>query len=220
MKRLLSLEVERTLGASVVAVLVTGLLFTLGGCSGTTDDPAGSGGSSAATSGAATTAGGTGGATVAPASGGTAGSPPSGSAGAAPAAAGSGQALVVNCTGTTYQAALSNCTVAGCHGAFYPESGMNLTPDDGLVGRLKDAPAKHEDIVCDAAGDICTPATCPPPGQALLVDSADYTQSWILKKIGPADPMCGDQMPGGAYKTSNDMACIQALVQAIASLPK
>jgi hypothetical protein len=35
-----------------------------------------------------------------------------------------------------------------------------------------------------------------------------------------SDPMCGIQMPDGAYKSPADKACIEAMVQAIAALPK
>ncbi|HTQ04020.1 MAG TPA: hypothetical protein VMI54_09190 [Polyangiaceae bacterium] len=210
MKRVFSCEIRRTLVLSAAGGLAL-LLLTLGGCSGTTNDtapPAGTGGTTAAAAGKGGSAG------SAVTAGGSAGSAGTGVAGS------SGQQLVVNCTGTTYQAALSNCTLAGCHSAIYPASGMNLTPDSGLVGRLKDVPAKHADIFCEDIMADCTPATCPAPGQALLVNSTDYTQSWILKKIAPGDPMCGSGMPGTAYKNSNDMACIQAMVQAIATLPK
>ncbi len=206
-------KAERITAARNAAALGAGLVFALAGCSGASTTPApqsgGMGGASAGAAGGMAAAG----------AGGTPGAGMGGSAGMG--TAGAGQVLVVNCNGTTYADALrANCVMPGCHSAAYPASGMNLTPDSGLVARLKDVPAKHQDIFCEDVGDYCVPATCPPAGQALLVDSADYTQSWILKKLAFGVSMCGSDMPGVAFKGPNDLACIQSMVQAIAALPK
>lgn len=167
---------------------------------------------------------------------GIAGAPATGTGGTSTGSGGSAgtstsTTLTVNCTGTTYDVALKSCNTAGCHAATYPYSGLNLTADSGLVARLKDVPAKHGDVscnpndatqtcTCDSTTFLCsTPPSACPKGD-FLVDSSDYTKSWIWKKLEMSDPMCGIQMPDGAYKSPADKACIEAMVQAIAALPK
>src|SRR5690242_5614565 len=50
-----------------------------------------------------------------------------------------------------------NCALSGCHkvGAIPAASGLNLTPDDWLVPRIRDVPARHGDIYCGL--EICDP---------------------------------------------------------------
>lgn len=157
------------------------------------------------------------------AAGGTAGSATGGTGGSTDVVL-----LVPNCD---YVQALKSCTTLGCHAATYPAAGLNLVPDANLVARLKDVPARHEDISCTGPADpsctcnsssfTCSPApsSCPAPGSALLVDSANYSQSWIITKLEQTDPGCGIQMPDGAYRAPGDKSCIEQLVQAIAALP-
>jgi hypothetical protein len=202
MNRLSQLRLGRAITFAPLALVGTFFLFMLSGCPGGADleDP------------------GKFGIAGAHATGGSAGT-------------GNNTTLTVNCTGTTYDVALKSCNQLGCHAASYPYSGLNLTADSGLVARLKDVAAKHGDVscnpgdatqvcTCDANSFLCTtpPSACPKGD--LLVDSSDYTKSWIWKKLEMADPMCGVQMPDGAYKSPADKACLEAMVQAIAALPK
>jgi hypothetical protein len=52
----------------------------------------------------------------------------------------------------------------------------------------------------------------------MLVDSADYTKSWMLIKMNDA-MLCGDLMPPSITFTPEDKACLDNLVKAIAELP-
>lgn len=159
------------------------------------------------------------------AAGGTGGSADGGTSGSGTGA--TGGTLTANCD---YVDALKSCNTLGCHAANYPAAGLNLIADANLVARLKDVPARHLDISCAPGDGSCScdqnsftcvspPSGCPVPGSALLVNSADYTKSWILTKLERTDPMCGVQMPDGTYNTSDAKACIEWLVQAIAALP-
>ncbi len=224
MNRLSQLRLGRALTFAPLTVVGAFFLFTLSGCPGGADleDPGKfgiAGGPVTGTGGTSTGSGGTGGGTT---GGGTTG----GSAGT-----GSGGTLTVNCTGTTYDVALKSCNTLGCHAANYPAGGLNLVADANLVTRLKDVPAQHKDIGCTAGDTTCAcdantltcttpPSACPMGNAALLVNSANYQQSWIITKLEQTDPMCGIQMPDGAYKSPADKACIEAMVQAIAMLPK
>lgn len=221
MNRLSQLRLSRAITLAPLTIVGAFFLFTLSGCPGGAEleDPGkfGIAGTPATGSGGTTSAGGTTG------SGGTGGGATGGTA---------GTMLTVNCTGTTYDVALKSCTGPGCHAASYPAAGLNLVADANLVTRLKDVPAQHKDISCSGATDTsCTcdpnsftcsppPSTCPTANSALLVNSANYQQSWIITKLEQTDPMCGIQMPDGAYKSPADKACIEAMVQAIAMLPK
>ncbi|HTQ04019.1 MAG TPA: hypothetical protein VMI54_09185 [Polyangiaceae bacterium] len=220
MSRVSHLRLKRAVTYVPLAIIGAAFLFTLSGCPGGADleDPAKFGIAGAPVTGSGGTTGGTGG-TSTGATGGTGGST-GGTTGGSAGTSTSGGTLTVNCTGTTYDVALKSCNTLGCHASSYPSAGLNLTADSGLVGRLKDVPSKHTDIDC-GNGVTCTttPTTC--PSGDFLVDSSNYANSWLLKKIDESDPMCGVQMPdASAYKTANDKACLEAMVQAIAMLPK
>jgi hypothetical protein len=139
-----------------------------------------------------------------------------GSAGSGSSAAGTG-ALVVDCGTLKYTDVLTDCTMVGCHRPPAPTSMLNLTPDAGLVSRLKDVPAKHLDIFCPDVNDYCTPASCDPT--ALLVNSANPAQSWILTKLRGTQNGCGAQMPDPEYDPSREQ-CLENMVNVIAALPK
>jgi hypothetical protein len=117
-----------------------------------------------------------------------------------------------------YPAVLArNCALSGCHkpGAIKPQADLILMGDSGLVSRVKDVPATHADIYCGSMPCPTIPAACPP---AQLVDSSDWQQSWIYRKI--TDPMeCGDRMPPSITFTPADRACVVSLIQKIAALP-
>jgi hypothetical protein len=177
------------------------------GTGGVTGSSAGSGGiTSSAGTGASGTAGG--------AAGG------SGTAGAAAGGGGTAgaQALVVDCGSLNYTDLLGHdCAMIGCHRPPTLVSGLNLTPDSGLVSRLKDVPAKHGDILCPPDSNVCVPATCDP--SALLVNSASPDKSWILAKLRGTQNGCGDQMPSMEYDPAKEQ-CLEKMVNAIAALPK
>jgi hypothetical protein len=182
------------------------LLLTLSGCPGGAElehpekyGLTATGGSTATGSGGMTASGGSG---------------TSGSAGS------SGPALVVDCGTDMYETILTgNCAEPGCHQpiAGMAASGLNLMPDSGLVGRLKDVKAQHGDITCPPDFNACTPASCDP--NVLLVNSQNPSASWILTKINGGQSDCGSRMPGPAGPPDNVTSCITNLVNAIAKYP-
>jgi hypothetical protein len=200
-----------------------------GGSSADSGNPE-TGGGSAAGGGAAVSGGtgATGGSGDAGISAGGSGGRANGAGGAVGGSAGTatpgtgGTSLVVNCGNSTdYATALrNNCANAGCHRAGSPPSGLDLTPDAGLVSRLKDGPAKFGDIICGDVVCPVPPASCPVPGSVLLVDSVNPDASWMLTKMGNGTLDCGDPMPGTAYEGPDDQACIENLIEAIAALPE
>jgi hypothetical protein len=110
------------------------------------------------------------------------------------------------------------CALSGCHkpGAIKPQAGLILTGDTLLVSRLKDVPSTHADIYCGSMPCPTIPEECPKGD--MLVDSADYTKSWMLIKMNDA-MLCGDLMPPSITFTPEDKACLDNLVKAIAELP-
>ncbi len=198
-------------------------LFYLSACSGTsapddsnagTSSSAGGGGGASAISRA-----GNGGAPAA-AGAGSGGAPgiagASGSAGSGSSTAGAAT-LVVDCGSLKYTDVLTDCTMIGCHRPPAPTSMLNLTPDAGLVSRLKDVKAQHGDITCPPDFNVCVPASCDP--NALLVNSANPAQSWIVMKLRGTQNGCGDQMPDPEYDPAREQ-CLEKMVNAIAALPK
>lgn len=111
-----------------------------------------------------------------------------------------------------YTATVANyCSKGGCHGTS-KAGGLDLRLNVGLISRLVDQPAIHR-ITCGLS-DVCdrnaTPPTCAscatcPSGGALLIDSTNVDNSWILTKMAAYFPPmsgssnvsigCGDQMP-------------------------
>lgn len=136
---------------------------------------------------------------------------------------GTSSSLTVDCGASTYQTVLSgSCATGGCHlpnAAFnFPgASNLNLTPDDGLVGRLKDVKAQHGDISCPPDFNTCVPSAC--DTNVLLVDSKNAANSWILAKIHGTQNGCGDSMPTGTPLTADKQTCIENFVNAVAALP-
>ena len=139
-------------------------------------------------------------------------------------AGGTGGGLVVTCAGTDYVTVLnSNCARSACHNTRSHIAGLDLTPDANLATRLKDVAATHGEIDCGNGGPFmeCVPATCPPAGGALLVDSASPDDSWILQKINATHDDCGLAMPiapGDVGFDAARKACLDTLVRAIAAL--
>jgi hypothetical protein len=98
------------------------------------------------------------------------------------------------------QVALSkSCARTGCHSAIDHYADLNFFDIPGIPAMLLDQPATHGDINCAQPGmpfRECMPselpATCPP--NALLLDSANPENSWVLRKLR-GDESCGDAMP-------------------------
>jgi hypothetical protein len=189
---------------------------TLAGCpaGAELEDPErfaiGTGGTGPATGGTGPATGGMG-----PATGGTAGN----------ATAGTSGTLTVVCDGgADYVTTLnSNCAKSGCHNSRSVVAGLDLTPNADLVMRLKDQPATHGEIDCGSGGVFmeCIPTTCPAPGGALLVDSDNPDESWLLRKVNGTHGECGDSMPippGDVGFDDARKACLDKLVRAIAAL--
>jgi hypothetical protein len=164
-----------------------------------------------------------------PATGGTAGSGTAGSGTAGSGTAGTGGGMLeVTCDGVDYVEVMNkNCAVnSGCHkatGARLGVADLNLTPDAGLVMRLKDMPAGFKEIDCGAPGPYmeCIPAGCPTASGALLVNSLNPDESWILKKLNATHGECGFEMPQSPGTTDFDAvrkACVEKVIRAIAAL--
>jgi hypothetical protein len=169
-----------------------------------------------------------------PATGGTAGSGTAGTAGSGTAGSGGAGGIVtpnVTCDGgADYVATLTeNCARTGCHNTRTAVAGLDLTPNADLAMRLKNQPAGYAEIDCSMGGPYveCVPATCPPPGDALLVDSANPDNSWLLRKLNGTHNACGVVMPvspgdrppapAGPFDDARK-ACLDKLVRAIAAL--
>jgi hypothetical protein len=120
----------------------------------------------------------------------------------------------------------SDCGKTGCHKGTLAAANLDLavSPMNVIAKNTKDVPAKYLAIQCSAPTEPymeCVPATCPPPGSALLVDSKNPSESWLLKKVHDTTNGCGEVMPLEAAYTadqSDRLACIEAIVQAIAAL--
>jgi hypothetical protein len=118
----------------------------------------------------------------------------------------------------------TNCARAGCHNARTAVAGLDLTPTPaaGLVARLKDQPASHAQIDCGNGDPYfeCVPASCPAPGSALLVDSANPDDSWILRKLTGTHNDCGSQMPMAPVLMASTRTAWPALSSSFAPSPR
>ncbi len=228
MNRVTHLNLKRVLTLGPVVVLGFTSLLAFNGCS-SDDQPTEPSTGGTGTAGRASATGGTGGTGAAgtPGTGGTTsagGMPGTGGAsgGASGGTAGSGSMVPLpmpaECTNLT--TTLNNgCAKIGCHKGTFASAGLDLTPNNGLVGRVKDIAATHKDIICPGSTESCVPSTC--PSGVKLVDSSNAMNSWIITKLEGMQNGCGDSMPGsGTTITAADKTCIEALVNAIAALPK
>ena len=125
--------------------------------------------------------------------------------------------------GCDYATVLMNsCAMSHCHGRSKLAK-LDLRPDEGLVARLYDVPALHEGIDCSqtAVFQACArptePAACLPFNDALLVDSSNVENSWILKKINGTSAGCGDPMPYDLTIEEADRACLEKFIRAVAA---
>lgn len=156
---------------------------------------------------------------------GTGGSIAGGSSSAGTGAVGTAGSAALLDVGCDYVTAVNrSCSRTACHNPRSRISGLDLTPTDAaaLIARLKDQPARHREIDCGNGGNFveCVPASCPSPGSALLVDSANPDASWILRKLNGTHDGCGFQMPmapGDEGFDAERKACVEELVRAIAA---
>jgi hypothetical protein len=121
-----------------------------------------------------------------------------------------------------YAPVLKKCASIGCHNSASMQSGLILTPDVNLVGRLKDVPAKFGGINCAPDGQGFTECTTPPAAcdvGALLVNSSDWQKSYILTKLHQQGNDCGEPMPYTYQLTDLDEQCLELVVFAIALAP-
>jgi hypothetical protein len=80
----------------------------------------------------------------------------------------------------------------------------------GVVGRLKDVPAKHSDLA-----PAMDPSTCPTGDK--LIDSANPDASWFLKKIKGQQGGCGTAMPQPPTTlTAAETMCLETFVSCVA----
>jgi hypothetical protein len=165
-----------------------------GGAAGTAGAGAGTAGASAGTAGASA---GTGGVSGAAGTGGLAGAPP---------------------TCAYQQIITSQCARAGCHNTVFTASDMDLQAA-GYEQRLINQPAKYTDITCpDPGGGLpvpCVPADC--TSGALLINTANPAESFMLKKLLGTQLGCGKQMPiAPGTVTEAERACLVEWVHYLA----
>jgi len=122
-----------------------------------------------------------------------------------------------------YVPLLKKCATVGCHNVVSAQSGLVLTPDANLVGRLKDVPAKFGGINCaPAPQDSFVECTTPPAAcdvGALLVNSSDWQSSYLLTKVRQQGDACGLPMPYTYEFSDIDERCLELVVFAIALAP-
>jgi hypothetical protein len=237
MNRVDHLKFKRVLTLVPVAVLGFAAFLNVGGCSSndpTTGTSGGTGGTGPVASGGSggTVASGSGGTVAASGSGGTVAA--SGSGGTVAASGSGGTVAAAGTSGSAGGAAmraiptlsdcpdivtpLKTCSKIGCHQGQFAQANLNLIPDMGLVGRLKDVTASHAGIVCSNNLE-CVPTSCPP--NVKLVDSSNAQNSWMMTKLEGSQADCGTAMPPPTEPVldANSKACIESLIKAIAALP-
>jgi hypothetical protein len=102
------------------------------------------------------------------------------------------------------EALSKSCARAGCHSFLDRHGDLDFSNLEGIAAQIVDRPATHGDIRCSAPGmpfRECTleelPTLCPgsATGSALLVNTSNPEESWMLKKLRGQQGMCGDPMP-------------------------
>jgi len=110
------------------------------------------------------------------------------------------------------------CAKSFCHGPNFVV-GVDLRPDSGFAARTLDIDAMHQGIPCEDDPTLeCIPATCPAPGTAKLISSADATASWILKKVHNEHMECGGPMPDTKGLNADQDACLTEIVTKTSAL--
>jgi hypothetical protein len=108
---------------------------------------------------------------------------------------------------TACMTALISGTCITCHTTTTPLGALDLQ-SPGLAARLKDQAAQH-------AG-IDNPQGCPTGDK--LIDSANVSASWLLKKITKQQGNCGTPMPPQGASDA-DIACVTAYVNCVSTTP-
>jgi hypothetical protein len=85
-------------------------------------------------------------------------------------------------------------------------SGLNLEAD-GFTDRLKNVAAKHMDLPSGKTD-------CPSGDK--LIDTANPSASWLLKKIDGQQNNCGDAMPSTAPLTADEKTCMHTYISCVA----
>jgi hypothetical protein len=130
----------------------------------------------------------------------------------------------------------AHCAVGGCHNQDFKSAGLDLTPNDSLIARILNVPAKHGSINCSGTIDQCvyTAPNCPAcedcPMGDMLLSTTDFANSWIIKKMdafdvanpgtGYVDMRCGTAMPftpGNDGFTAERRDCLKSFFQWIAT---
>jgi hypothetical protein len=92
---------------------------------------------------------------------------------------------------------------SGCHTSVGPQGGLDLSSPN-VTMRLKNVLAQH----------ALTPAGACVTGDYLL-DTRDWTQSWLLKKVTGTQVSCGSSMPPPPLPQA-DILCLQTYVRCVA----
>ena len=143
------------------------------------------------------------GASIVDANGKVTGCNDSGSSGGTPAGGG-GSPAAASCDSACITALFTgSCNV--CHSASNPQAGLDLASAN-FTARLKDQPATHSGATGCPTGDK-------------LVDSANPSASWLLKKVAKQQGSCGTPMPQPLGGSDADIACVTAYVNCIGGNP-
>jgi hypothetical protein len=108
---------------------------------------------------------------------------------------------VWNCGGDVAAAFKQNCSRTGCHNTLDAFAGLDMTDPSTLRAKMVDQVAMHGDIGCNMPGtpfracDAAELVALGCPTDAKLIDSANFDNSWVVKKINGAQGECGDPMP-------------------------
>jgi hypothetical protein len=123
----------------------------------------------------------------------TAGSPTGGGGG--------GSTPSPSCETACMTTVLNGCVI--CHSTASMLGKLDLS--GAYTARLKDQPAKHD-----------MPGAGPCPTGDKLIDSANASNSWFLKKVSSEHGSCGTEMPPGGGLKGPDLTCVQTYVACVA----
>lgn len=121
-----------------------------------------------------------------------------------PASGGSG--AMASCESACISA-LFTSTCLTCHNKGAPLGQLDLE-SVGVSARLKDQPAKH--------AEISNPQGCPAGDK--LIDSANPSASWLLKKVSKQQAGCGTPMPPQGASDA-DVTCVTEYVNCVGTSP-
>jgi hypothetical protein len=105
------------------------------------------------------------------------------------------------CTDVLLVDALKNNCVSGCHVGNNPGAGLTLNDPAAIHAQMVNKPATFSDFSCDPVGvpfRECTQEELPGRGcpiGAKLIDSENFDNSWVVKKLKGEQGACGSAMP-------------------------